>query len=143
MKQKLSLVVASLSLALLSACSSTPSVPEAVAPAIVKGDMLVSTSGETLYFYKKDTKPNESACVRDCLKVFGPLFPTPDDADIGDYKIIERTDGMSQWALKGKPLYLCTGAKAPTGAPASMVKAAETAAANCAKAMADFEIAKP
>lgn len=142
MKHQLSLVVATLSLAVLSACSSTPEV-KFTAPAVVKDGALLSTGGEVLYTYKKDTAANQSACVRDCLKVFGPLFPGPDDIAGGDYKIIDRTDGMSQWSYKGKPLYICTGAKAPAGAPASMAKMAAAAAEKCAKAGADFEIAKP
>ncbi|MDO6384670.1 MULTISPECIES: COG4315 family predicted lipoprotein [Uliginosibacterium] len=142
MKHPLSLVVASLSLALLSACSSAPS-SSFVAPTVVKDGALVSTGGEVLYTYKKDANADKSACVRDCLKVFGPLYPGPDDVAGGDYKIIEREDGSTQWSYKGKPLYVCTGAKAPAGAPASMVKMADKAAENCKKAGADFELAKP
>ncbi len=142
MKHPLILAVASLSLAVLSACSSAPSSSSA-APAVVKDGALMSTDGEVLYTYKKDTAADKSACVRDCLKVFGPLYPGPDAMEGGDYKIIEREDGSTQWSYKGKPLYVCTGAKAPAGAPASMVKMAETAAANCKKAGADFETAKP
>ncbi|PLK48389.1 hypothetical protein [Uliginosibacterium sp. TH139] len=142
MKHPLSLVVASLSLALLSACSSAPS-SSFVAPTVVKDGTLVSTGGEVLYTYKKDAGADKSACVLDCLKVFGPLYPGPDDVAGGDYKIIEREDGSTQWSYKGKPLYVCTGAKAPAGAPASMVKMADKAAENCKKAGADFELAKP
>ncbi|MBS1210010.1 MAG: hypothetical protein H6R19_2408 [Proteobacteria bacterium] len=109
MKHPLSLVVASLSLVLLSACSSEPSsestyVPPAF-PAVVKDGILVNNNGITLYTFDKDVMPNKSTCNVKCPFNWPPLFATPDDTAKGDYTIFERDDGMTQWAYKGKPLY--------------------------------------
>jgi len=118
MKYQVSLVVASLALAVLSACSSAPktaapgdsmAAPQTYtppsAPAIVKNGALVTNDGLTLYTYAKDTEPNKSSCYAKCPFEWPPLLTTPDDSAKGDYTIFERDDGMTQWAYKGKPLY--------------------------------------
>lgn len=105
MKHQLSLVVASLSLALLSACSSAPTYTPPATPAIVKDGVLVGHNGITLYTFDKDVTPGKSVCNVKCPFNWPPLFATPDDVAKGDWTIFERDDGMTQWAYKGKPLY--------------------------------------
>lgn len=120
MKYQVSLAVASLALAVLSACSSAPktdapapvaAAPQpqvtlpADAPVVIKDGMLVTPDGKTVYVYDKDTAPNKSACYKKCPAEWPPLFTLPDDAAKGDFTIVERDDGMTQWAYKGKPLY--------------------------------------
>ena len=41
---------------------------------------------------------DKSACVRDCLKVYKPMFANPDDKAPANFAVIERTDGMAQWS---------------------------------------------
>lgn len=144
MKQKLALAASSLALIMLAACSSTPSAPAANLPAMDKGGELVSAAGDKLFTYKKDTA-GKSNCVRDCLKPFLPMFSTPDDKAVGDFATIERPDGMSQWAYKGAPLYLCPVPTVAKGAPAKIAKMAEKKAAACEKGMKnpDWVAAKP
>lgn len=142
MKQAVGIAASVLFLAALAACSTTPNAPAAsdakAGPAVAVAGTLKTANGDMLYFYKKDTA-NASTCVRDCLKVFRPLFSTPDDKKAGDFSVIERTDGMSQWSYKGKPLYLC-----PIPTTGKAAKAADKKRADCAKGLqGDWEIAKP
>lgn len=132
MQKKFALSVSMLALAMLAACSSTPTTPAAAAPAMAKGEQLIAPTGEPLFINKKDAA-GKSNCVRDCLKVFRPLFSSPDDKAVGQFATLERPDGMSQWAYKGAPLYVC-----PT-------KAGDTKKAEaCAKAATgDWIAAKP
>lgn len=133
MKYQVSLVIASLTLALLSACSSAPSSQSAytppATPAVVKDGVLVTNSGMTLYTSDKDTTPNKSSCYAKCPFEWPPLLTTPEDVAKGDYTIFERDDGMTQWAYKGKPLYNNRGDKK---------------AGDCkGEGKADWQIAKP
>ncbi|MBS1207839.1 MAG: ATP-binding protein [Proteobacteria bacterium] len=142
MKRQIAFAASSLVIVLITACSSVPSAPTANSPAQAKAGVLVTPEGEKLYVFKKDPA-GKSSCVRDCLKPYRPLFSTPDDKSVGDYTSIERPDGMSQWAYKGKALYTCPVSKVPAGAPEKVVKAAEKKAADCAKGLqGDWDIAK-
>ncbi len=143
MKYQVSLVVASLALAVLSACSSAPktdapsnstaAAPQTytppATPAVAKDGVLVTNAGLTLYTYDKDTTPNKSACYAKCPFEWPPLLTTPDDAAKGDYTIFERNDGMTQWAYKGKPLY--------------QAKADKKAGDKTGEGKPDWQIAKP
>lgn len=143
MKQKLALAVPVLTMILLSACSTTPDIPTAALPALEKGDHLVSHTGDKLFVYKKDAA-GQSNCVRDCLKVFRPMFSTPDDKASGHFATIDRPDGMSQWTYKGAPLYICPVPTVAKDAPAKLVQAAARKAEACAKAAGgDWVAAKP
>lgn len=143
MKQKLALAVPVLTMILLSACSTTPEIPTAALPALEKGDHLVSHAGDRLFVYRKDAS-GQSNCVRDCLKVFRPMFSAPDDRAVGNFTRIERPDGMSQWAYKGAPLYVCPVPDVASDAPAKIAQAAARKAEACAKAAGgDWVAAKP
>ncbi|MDP5240265.1 hypothetical protein Q9Q94_12050 [Uliginosibacterium sp. 31-16] len=143
MKKFYGVAASFLCLAVLAACSSAPSIPASSAPVVIKGDALVTNSGDITYLYKKDAA-NKSACVRDCLKVFSPLFAAPEDRTGGDYQIIEREDGMSQWTYKGKPLYTCPVPALTKDAKPAQVKAAAKKKEDCAKGLAsDWIAAKP
>lgn len=61
----------------------------------------------TLYTFDRDsTNPTRSVCTTAyCEMNWPPFRPTAGERARGDYTIINRDDGTSQWAYKGKPLY--------------------------------------
>lgn len=69
-----------------------------------KGEALVDASGKALYTYDKDAE-GKSNCNDKCAQNWPPLAVKADDKEEGDWTIIKRDDGTSQWAYKGKPLY--------------------------------------
>ncbi len=75
------------------------------------GDVLVAENGMTLYIFAKDSA-GKSVCNDDCAVKWPPLFAKADDAQSGDYTIVERDDDSYQWAYKGMPLYFWVKDKA-------------------------------
>lgn len=69
-----------------------------------KGEALVDASGKALYTYDKDGE-GKSSCNDKCAQNWPPLAAKADAKEEGDWTIIKRDDGTSQWAYKGKPLY--------------------------------------
>lgn len=74
------------------------------------GRVLVDARGLTLY-WSDDEKPrgNEPArprCEGECLRRWPPLAAPLLANPIGDWKPIDREDGLRQWTYKGRPLYL-------------------------------------
>ena len=72
------------------------------------GDILVDGNGRTLYFFTKDVS-GESLCTGGCLNDW-PVYYAPDlqpgpGIDLSDFTTITRSDGASQTAYKGWPLY--------------------------------------
>jgi predicted lipoprotein with Yx(FWY)xxD motif len=76
------------------------------------GDVLVGENGMTLYIFAKDSA-GKSVCNDDCATKWPPLMAEEDEAQSGDYTIIERADDTYQWAYKGMPLYFWMNDKAP------------------------------
>lgn len=70
---------------------------------------LVDAKGNSLYYFDNDTE-NESSCFGDCLLAY-PSFQASSDLVIPSllsdtqFSSFERTDGTSQLAFNGKPLY--------------------------------------
>lgn len=80
---------------------------QAQVPVKPEGGMLVDASGMTVYTFDKDTAGSgKSVCNGPCATLWPAVMAAPDAKAEGDYSIITRDDGMHQWALKGKPLYL-------------------------------------
>jgi predicted lipoprotein with Yx(FWY)xxD motif len=71
----------------------------------VNGGMITDAKGMTLYTWDKDKEANKSACEGNCLMNWPALAAGANDKDMGDWKVIARSDGSKQWAYKGKPLY--------------------------------------
>jgi predicted lipoprotein with Yx(FWY)xxD motif len=126
MKQSFGIVVSTLCLAVLAACSTTPTaeskstapVPNAKAstpakmvnipaniPFVADAGKLKTKDGYQTYFYKKDGV-DTIHCVRDCMVGFTPVFATGEDKAVGDFKIFERPEGFTQWSYKGHPIYI-------------------------------------
>jgi len=68
------------------------------------GKVLVDAKGMTLYTFDKDSG-GASACYDTCAQNWPPMAAAADAKPVGDYAIIDRTDGTKQWTYDGKPLY--------------------------------------
>jgi predicted lipoprotein with Yx(FWY)xxD motif len=90
----------------------TITVPKAGGPAPLV-DAYANADGMTLYTYDQDVTPNVSTCTGDCAKTFVPMAAAK-DAKAGDkWSVLNRADGIKQWAYKGKPLYTYINDKGP------------------------------
>jgi len=70
-----------------------------------------SRTGTALYKFTKDKK-NESACTGACTRDWTPFkAPTMAVAPV-DWSVMQRADGIRQWAYKGTPLYRYNGDQA-------------------------------
>jgi predicted lipoprotein with Yx(FWY)xxD motif len=70
-----------------------------------------SSSAPTLYTFSKDTK-GKSNCSGACAKNWPPATSAP-ELDKSKLTTIKRSDGSSQIALDGRPLYRYVGDKKP------------------------------
>lgn len=96
---RLTLIAATLFTASSIACAQQ-------APAKVQDGALVGPNGMTLYTFDKDQPGSgKSACNGPCIGNWPALAASAGATANGDYTIIQRDDGASQWAYKGKPLY--------------------------------------
>lgn len=68
------------------------------------GILVDSADYMTLYTFDKDT-PGKSNCNGDCLAAWPGLVAPSNAKAVGQYSIIQRDDGMYQWAVNGMPLY--------------------------------------
>jgi predicted lipoprotein with Yx(FWY)xxD motif len=58
----------------------------------------------TLYISTKD-KPGESTCYDACAEAWKPFVAPAGAQAVGGWSIVNRADGVSQWAFHDKPLY--------------------------------------
>lgn len=68
--------------------------------------------GRTLYVFTNDTA-NTSNCEGGCASTWPPLYADPGATSRGEFNVMTRSDGTTQWALRGNPLYFYTGDSAP------------------------------
>jgi predicted lipoprotein with Yx(FWY)xxD motif len=88
--------------ALVTGCAST-----GMAPVETRSGALTNPAGMTLYVFDKDVAGSgKSICNGDCAVKWPPLTAAAGAKASGDYGVIARDDGASQWSYKGKPLYL-------------------------------------
>ncbi|MFJ3483932.1 hypothetical protein ACIPL1_11210 [Pseudomonas sp. NPDC090202] len=80
--------------------------------AMEKDGVLTDHHGMTLYTFDKDTSAGKSVCNDQCAVNWPPLVAAAGEKAEGDWTIIKRDDGASQWVYKGKPLYTFKGDKA-------------------------------
>jgi len=57
-----------------------------------------------LYVNENDSD-GESTCDSSCASAWPPLWAAEEDAEIGNWTVIERDDGALQWAYKGQPVH--------------------------------------
>ena len=80
------------------AMSPTKTAQTAIGPVLTDGKDM------TLYVFDKDA-PGKSNCNGGCAKNWPPLMADAGAQALGDYSVVKRDDGGSQWAYKGRPLY--------------------------------------
>ena len=72
------------------------------------GMYLVDDKGMTLYVFAKDTN-GSSSCYGACAEKWPPFTPRqlviPSTLNISDFSFVKRSDGTTQLAYKGQPLY--------------------------------------
>ena len=61
-------------------------------------------NGMTVYTSAADPV-GKSVCNDECTKMWHPVLVYPGAEPLGNWSVIERDDGTSQWALNGKPVY--------------------------------------
>ncbi|MFL9879741.1 hypothetical protein PQR63_15175 [Herbaspirillum rhizosphaerae] len=92
-----------LSLLTLSLLSSVAPAAFAEDMAVKKmDDILVTTSGMTVYTFDNDTA-GKSVCNGPCAANWPPVAPTGTPS--APFSVIKRDDGSPQLAVNGKPLY--------------------------------------
>ena len=97
--------LAALSIAAASFAAPLSSAMAADAPAKLVNGALVDAKGMTLYTFDKDTAGSgKSVCNGPCATNWPPLMGKQAPSG-GNYSVIQRDDGSSQIAYKGKPLY--------------------------------------
>lgn len=82
------------------------------APAIEVDGILTNADGMSLYTFDPDTATT-SACNGGCAKSWPPLAAGEGAHDAGDFTVITRDDGTTQWAYQGQPLYLWINDRKP------------------------------
>ena len=92
-----------LALLALSAAPALAADPAKVADTD-KGKALVDAQGMTLYTFDKDSS-GKSNCYDKCAANWPPLMAPAGAKAMGDWSVVQRTDGGAQWAYKGMPLY--------------------------------------
>ncbi len=68
------------------------------------GRLLTTDRHASVYVYAKDT-PQSSACDEECTKTWKPLLAPRLAHAEGEWSILERAAGVSQWMFRGQPLY--------------------------------------
>lgn len=78
--------------------------PNIVIQATMRGQILADLQGHTIY------TQSEAACDATCMKPWHPVEAPWLAQPIGaQWSIVQRDDGLRQWAYKGKPLFTYTG----------------------------------
>lgn len=72
------------------------------------GKVLIGENKLSLYTYRNDA-PNQSNCYDDCATAWPPFFAKAGAKPQGNWSLVKRNDGKSQWAYKGAPLYYWVG----------------------------------
>ncbi|MGE3477388.1 MAG: hypothetical protein AB7H70_16415 [Rhodospirillaceae bacterium] len=82
-----------------------PNVPPAFSVRQVgTGRMIVNQTGFSVYSSDKDG-PNKSNCAGPCLSKWTPVLAGRAAQPQGEWSVFERSQGVRQWAFRGKPLY--------------------------------------
>lgn len=83
-------------------------------PARVHEGVLTGPNQMTLYTFDKDMPGDgKSMCNGPCSENWPPFAAPAGAALSGDFSVVSRDDGATQWAYRGKPLYYWTKDKAP------------------------------
>lgn len=66
---------------------------------------LVDLKGRGLYTWDGDKTAGRSTCNYQCRLLWPPLFADASAKPSGPFTLVQREDGKTQWALRGRPLY--------------------------------------
>lgn len=77
-------------------------------PTQISNGVMASKEGKTLYTFDKDAA-GKSHCNGACATAWPPFTVANPALAGGDFSIVKRDDGVSQWAHKGMPLYFFAG----------------------------------
>jgi len=77
-------------------------------PTQLSNGVLASKDGKTLYMFDKDAA-GKSNCNGGCAAAWPPFMVANPALAGGDFSMVKRDDGASQWAFKGMPLYFFAG----------------------------------
>ena len=91
-------------LAVAGCAKKTESSASTYGAAQATSTVLTAQNGMTLYVFDKD-KGSRSACYDKCAENWPPYIGTADDNLPAKWKLVERTDGTTQWTYNGKPVY--------------------------------------
>jgi len=69
------------------------------------GRVLATNRGMTLYTFASDALFGMSMCSDACARNWPPLIALDDALPTGKWTVVQRADGLKQWAYGGKPLY--------------------------------------
>ena len=69
------------------------------------GSVLADAKGLTLYTFDLDTTAGKTRCSGTCLQAWAPAVAPSLANSSGDWSVVTRDDGATQWAYKGKALY--------------------------------------
>jgi predicted lipoprotein with Yx(FWY)xxD motif len=81
-------------------------------PTKIADGIVVSTDGKALYTFDKDST-DKSNCNGGCAAAWPPFTVANSALADGEFSIVKREDGASQWAFQGKPLYFYAGDTKP------------------------------
>jgi predicted lipoprotein with Yx(FWY)xxD motif len=97
-----------MAIAVVAACGVSAAQP------VVKGGVLTTPKGLTLYVFDNDVPgAGKSVCNAPCTNIFLPYRVEPGKAAKNEASVITRDDGAQQWAWKGRPLYIFYDDKKP------------------------------
>ena len=98
-------------LALLAATALAYAAEPATVVDSSKGKIWADAKGMALYTFDKD-ETGKTNCYDDCAKNWPPLMAEASAMAIGEWTVVDRTDGTKMWAYDGHPLYTFIGDKA-------------------------------
>lgn len=76
--------------------------------------ILTDEKGMSLYVWDNDlTVPGKSVCEGPCTITWPPMLAKEGDKASGDFSLLVRDDGKTQWTYKGRPLYHSANDKQP------------------------------
>ncbi len=78
------------------------------------GQALVNDQNQPLYVYDGDEPGQKPSCVAEpCTTHWNPYVAAQIAKPLGDFTVIDRGDGLFQWAFQGRPLYSYDGDNLP------------------------------
>lgn len=97
----------------LSATSAMADPAEVTVRKTDAGTYIADAKGMALYTYAQDNTPGKSVCFKECAVAWPPLLAPAGAAPQGAFTLVDRGEGVSQWAWNGKPLYAYARDKYP------------------------------